>query len=278
MKNDKIFVSVLVSLTLQWCNAFAPIFIGGFQFPKFPWDNDSDNGNSKDSVSYLEPGDTIAVIGASGNVGKLVSLRLSDTYKVNGIVRSSTPELLQFFEGREDSIKLYEMDLLEELNRDDNNEGENKLIPALKDANAIVICTGTTAFPTEAWSKSGDFSVTNEVLKSLLDNKFSVNDAIRDLDELGLNTPNNVDNRANSLVLDTWASFGRVSKKRVIMLSSIGVQRRTSMPFPILNACGVLTAKAKGEAKLMEAAADGGYSYTIIRPVSVTAYCNRNFT
>ena len=27
------------------------------------------------------------------------------------------------------------------------------------------------------------------------------------------------------------------------MLSSIGVQRRTQMPFPVLNACGVLDAK-----------------------------------
>ena len=34
------------------------------------------------------------------------------------------------------------------------------------------------------------------------------------------------------------------------MLSSIGVQRRTQMPFPVLNACGVLDAKAAGEAAI----------------------------
>merc|ERR1712113_368922 len=38
------------------------------------------------------------------------------------------------------------------------------------------------------------------------------------------------------------------------------------MPFPVLNACGVLSAKAAGEASLRDAAAKGKYSYTIIRP------------
>jgi hypothetical protein len=58
------------------------------------------------------------------------------------------------------------------------------------------------------------------------------------------------------------------------MLSSIGVQRRNQMPFPILNACGVLDAKNIGETAVIENAAanttttkaGGGYAYTIIRP------------
>ena len=37
----------------------------------------------------LAPGDTVAVIGASGNVGKLVALRLADTYNVRGVVRAA---------------------------------------------------------------------------------------------------------------------------------------------------------------------------------------------
>lgn len=144
--------------------------------------------------------------------------------------------------------------------------GGGTLAPALQSANAIVICTGTTAFPTEAWSKSGEFSVTDEVLQALLSNRFSVKDAIQDLDALGLNTPNNVDNRANALVLDTWESVGKAKKKRVILLSSIGVQRRTAMPFPILNACGVLDAKAAAEEGLIATAERLGFSYTIVRP------------
>ena len=50
------------------------------------------------------------------------------------------------------------------------------------------------------------------------------------------------------------------------MLSSIGVQRRTQMPFPVLNACGVLDAKAAGEAAIQADAEAAGYSYTILRP------------
>merc|ERR1719491_965487 len=38
------------------------------------------------------------------------------------------------------------------------------------------------------------------------------------------------------------------------------------MPFPILNACGVLDAKAAGEQALQEAAIEDGFSYTILRP------------
>lgn len=38
------------------------------------------------------------------------------------------------------------------------------------------------------------------------------------------------------------------------------------MPFPILNACGVLDAKATGEQAIENAAKENGYSFTIIRP------------
>jgi len=205
-------ITLILSLfgTLPHLNyAFTPTLIGGFNF-KFPWDSDSSPSSPS---TTLQPGDTVAVIGASGNVGKLVALRLSDTYKVNGVVRKTTTELETFFEGREDRIRLYESDLLEELQEGGSG---GSLTPALQSANAIVICTGTTAFPTEAWSKSGEFSVTNEVVKALLDNKFSVREAIADLDTMGLNTPNNVDDLANALVLDEWERVGKVPKKNVL--------------------------------------------------------------
>ena len=38
------------------------------------------------------------------------------------------------------------------------------------------------------------------------------------------------------------------------------------MPFPVLNACGVLDAKAAGEAAIKADAEAAGYSYTILRP------------
>ena len=38
------------------------------------------------------------------------------------------------------------------------------------------------------------------------------------------------------------------------------------MPYPILNACGVLDAKAAAEAAIVADAAGAGYAYTFVRP------------
>ena len=258
-----------VSTILVLLQIFAPCeSFGDFKFPSFPsFPPAGVNGKNQ----ALKPGDTIAVIGASGNVGKLVALRLSDTYNVNGVVRDAA-SVEPFFQGRKDRIKLFEANLLDEMNNPQSDGGggivkcPDSLAAPLKNANTIVICTGTTAFPTKAWTKSGEEEVSNSVLRALLDNSFSVPNAIASLDEQGLNTPNNVDAKSNEFVVKAWDDACRVAQKRIIMLSSIGVQRQDAMPFPILNACGVLDAKAKGEESIMESAQNKGYSYTIVRP------------
>ena len=51
-----------------------------------------------------------------------------------------------------------------------------------------------------------------------------------------------------------------------MLLSSVGVVRRDEMPYPILNACGVLTAKASAEAAIKADAEKSGYAYTFVRP------------
>mmetsp|Transcript_23744 Transcript_23744/g.33310 ORF Transcript_23744/g.33310 Transcript_23744/m.33310 type:complete len:346 (-) Transcript_23744:230-1267(-) len=238
------------------CHSF-----GNFKIPKMPWGNTGDSAPGSSSTSTtLQPGDTVAVVGASGNVGKLVALRLSDSYKVNGIVRD-TSSVSDFFEGR--NIDLFTVDLLDDMKA---GESSQALQSALENANAIVICTGTTAFPTKAWSRTGETGIAGDVISALVEKQFNVKDAISSLDEQGLNTPNNVDAKANEFIIEQWQSVSKVPKKRAIMLSSIGVQRRDSMPFPILNACGVLDAKATGEAAIEKSAKDSGFSYTIVRP------------
>jgi len=233
-----------------------------------PWDNnDSNQLQSNSNNKALKPGDTVAVIGASGNVGKLVALRLSDTYNVNGIVRDAS-SVESFFEGR-DQIKLFECDLLDELDSVDDEGGAAcpaSLVPALSAANAIVICTGTTAFPTKAWSRNEEKEVTSDVLNALVQSKFNVREAVETLDGLRLNTPNNIDALANQLIISAWNNAVKVQQKRAVLLSSIGVQRRTQMPFPILNTCGVLDAKAIAEQSLIDDAAKNNYNYSIIRP------------
>lgn len=230
-----------------------------------PWDSPAAPSVGGGTGKALQPGDTIAVVGASGNVGKLVALRLSDTYKVNGIVRD--PSSVADFLDR-DSITLFKGDLMEDLDQvnGDITKCPPSLQPALERANAVVICTGTTAFPTKAWTKSGETDIAGDVVKSLLDNSFNVKDSIAALDKEGFNTPNNIDAQSNLFLVNAWKDACKVQQKRIVMLSSIGVQRRDQMPFPVLNACGVLDAKAQGEDSIQQAANRDGYSFTIIRP------------
>eukprot|EP01083_Nonionella_stella_P085631 237503_1 len=111
-------VRVILTIQILALNSSLVNAFGSFQMPKIqmPWDNANDDTTkeveSPANSKALKPGDTIAVIGASGNVGKLVSLRLSDTYNVNGVVRDAS-SVEAFFDGR-DQIKLFEADLLDE--------------------------------------------------------------------------------------------------------------------------------------------------------------------
>ena len=281
-------VSFLRNLVLVWflivllmpssCHAL----VGDLKFPQFPWNNKNGSGSSA-----LQPGDTIAVIGASGNVGKLVALRLADTYKVHGVVRDAS-SVAKFLTPEDENsnqkkreITLYETNLIDEMMAKSTTTTAASSYPeslraALQTANAVIICTGTTAFPTKAWTKSasgddedgrgGSEGVAKDVVQALVENSFSVQEALAALDAQGLNTPNNVDAQATAYLMQVWDAVCTVRQKRIIMLSSIGVQRRTSMPFPILNACGVLDAKAAGEAAIQQAATAQNYAYTIVRP------------
>lgn len=205
----------------------------------------------------LQKGDTVAVVGASGNVGKLVALRLSESFKVRGVSRD--PSRVRDFLPS-DKVELFQADL----------DDEEALAKALSGAAACVICTGTTAFPTQAWSKSGEEGIFTKVLSSLLTSEAPLGERwqamIEGLDGEGYNTPKNVDERGTLAILKAWEKAAGADRKRMVMLSSIGVQRRTQMPFPVLNACGVLDAKAAGEAAIQADAAKAGYSYTIVRP------------
>ncbi|CAM9142102.1 unnamed protein product, partial [Laminaria digitata] len=107
-----------------------------------------------------------------------------------------------------------------------------------KNAACVVACTGTTAFPSARWSSG--------------------------------NTPDAVDNVAVGNMLRAAAApsnhpdGGKL--KRFVLLSSVGVERADKFPFVILNAFGVLDAKAKGEEAVRRAADEGGFSFSIVRP------------
>jgi len=211
--------------------------------------------------AVLAPGDTVTVLGASGNVGKLVALRLADTFKVRGVVRDAARA--RAFLG--DKVSLYEADLR-------GDDVTAALAPALEGAQGLVVCTGTTAFPTQAWSPSGREGVSLPVLRALFDAREAgglgavVEAAIASLSASGFNTPTVVDEVGNYKILEAWEAAAGASRKRLVLLSSVGVQRRAEMPYPVLNACGVLDAKAAAEAAIVADAAGAGYAYTFVRP------------
>eukprot|EP01041_Mallomonas_annulata_P009942 gene9942-20674_t len=178
--------------------------------------------------SALRKNDIITVVGASGNVGRLVAGRLASLgkYKVQGICRNINKTAPYF---ADNNVKLFE----------GNTRDGNSLKEALRGAAAVVVCTGTTAFPTKAWD--------------------------------GGNTPSAVDNIGVKNVLDAWKEVSK-SRKRLILMSSILVTRRDQFPGLVLNGMkffgneGVLDAKAAGETAVIDAAREGKFDYSIIRP------------
>ncbi|CAB1099249.1 unnamed protein product [Ectocarpus sp. CCAP 1310/34] len=171
-------------------------------------------------------GDTVVVVGASGGIGRLVTQSLASTGKYK------VKGLVRNLEKAKEALLSSAGGGLEiELEQGDILD-ESSLVAAMKGAACVVACTGTTAFPSKRWK--------------------------------GGNTPDAVDNLAVGNMLRAAAGGG--SLKRFVLLSSVGVTRADKFPFVILNAFGVLDAKAKGEAAVRKAAKEGGFGYSIVRP------------
>lgn len=201
----------------------------------------------------------VAVVGAGGNVGKLVALRLSDSHRVRAVVRDAS-KVASFL--NRPNIEIVEAEVTGA-----SAEPGGSLERALRGAVTVVACTGTTAFPTKAWSTSGDTDVTPAFVSALLGERLDVRAALARLDAQGLNTPNNVDDAGVRAVLRAWAAAAdRAARRRFVLMSSIGVTKRGAFPFSVLNACGVLDAKAAGEEAVAREAKADGFAYTIVRP------------
>jgi len=176
----------------------------------------------------VQDGDAIAVVGCTGNVGRLATIRLASMgkYEMRGVARSKEKAEgcfdeklgLSFFEG------------------DTRSPGAG-LTEALAGASVVVMTTGTTAFPTKAWE--GDNTpeeVDNKGVRNVVDAWIAAN------------------------------AGAPAAMKRFVLMSSVGVTRRKEFPFVILNLAGVLDAKAAGEDHLKAKAEEVGFDYTIVRP------------
>lgn len=103
---------------------------------------------------------------------------------------------------------------------------------AMEGVSAIVVSVGTTAFPTTKWA--------------------------------GGNTPEAIDKVAVGRIAKAAAEVPGM--KKVVLLTSVGVDRTKEMPFLILNLFSVLDCKKSGEASVIAAAKDAGFDYVIVRP------------
>lgn len=175
----------------------------------------------------------VGLIGATGGVGRLTAAALLEQgFKLRAIVRSksSAASLLPA------DVEVVEADV----SRPEYGVG---LAAAIAGVDALVVCSGTTAFPSKKWGEKKD-------------------NGPKQVDEQGIM------NVATAVEAVNKAEGPSVS--RVALLSSIGVQRRSSFPFVFLNLFGVLDAKANGEAALKQAAERSGFKFAIVRPGRLT--------
>ena len=112
------------------------------------------------------------------------------------------------------------------------SEDDTALEAALEGVSAVVISVGTTAFPTQRWK--------------------------------GGNTPKAVDEEAVTRIAQAASKVSTM--KKIVLVTSVGVDRTGEMPFLILNLFGVLDAKKSGEQAVAAAAAKSGFDYVVIRP------------
>ena len=136
-------------------------------------------------------GADVCVVGSSGNVGKLVVLRLVDEgYGVRAVVRSqaSGERLAAFLGERASKVRIVEADVTA-------SDASSQLGPAMAGAGACVVCTGTTAFPTKAWANDGTSpdDINSVVWRALTASSFDLKKAVSALSAQGLNTPERVD-------------------------------------------------------------------------------------
>ncbi|KAA8491737.1 hypothetical protein FVE85_9006 [Porphyridium purpureum] len=170
----------------------------------------------------------IAVLGATGGVGFFI---------LSALLRESTRRQMQLVALVRDVQKargiFQQLDQSSQIDYravDTTSMPMQQLQSSLADIDVLVMATGTTAFPSKAWK--------------------------------GGNSPVRVDAEGVERVV---AALPKDAVKRVVLLSSVGVLRKSSFPFSILNLFGVLDAKRRGEQALAAAARQNGFEYTVVR-------------
>lgn len=175
------------------------------------------------------------IFGASGGIGQLISRKLLDSNNNNNNNEINTVVAVT---RNIDNAKKFELLNGCSFKMADAREMDKNLIECLIDTDNIVVSLGTTAFPTSKW-------------------------------EGGKNNPQraNVDTMANIITsLKILNDEKQKTPKRMILVSSIGVERPNEMPFKILNSYGVLDSKLNQEKIFLEGCEALNIQGIIIRP------------
>lgn len=183
----------------------------------------------------------VLVTGATGGVGQLaVAYALQQGYTVRALTRNLTKAQSLF----EDRVDLVQGDLRQ----------PDTLTTVLEGVDAVLCCSGTTAFPSDKWQVELPSQPFEQVLtwgRVVLDAEYRQQQA--------KNSPAISDGQG---VQNLIAAAQNSPVQRFVLVSSLGVERKQDIPFSILNSFGVLDAKALAE----NALGSSGLNYTIIRP------------
>ena len=207
------------------------------------------NQSSKDDALVL-------VAGATGGVGQLVVANLitAGYPRVRVLTRSAQKAQKMF----DDKVEVAVGDIRE----------PSTLSRAIADITHLICATGTTALPSDRW----DFQVPlgdNPISQAATWAKIYLDADFRNAN--AQNTPEAVD----ALGVSNLVQAAPDSLQRFVFVSSCGVTCKDEFPYNLLNAFGVLDAKAKGETAILRA----GLPYTILRPGQLTdgPYTSRDF-
>ena len=198
----------------------------------------------------------VLVAGATGGVGQLV---------VADLITAGYPRVRVLTRSAQKAQKMFG-DKVEVAVGDIREPGT--LLGAIAGITHLICATGTTALPSDRW----DFQIPlgdNPISQAATWAKIYLDADFRNAN--AQNTPEAVD----ALGVSNLVQAAPDSLQRFVFVSSCGVTRKDEFPYNLLNAFGVLDAKAKGETAILRA----GLPYTILRPGQLIdgPYTSRDF-
>ncbi len=199
--------------------------------------------------------DLVLVAGATGGVGQLtVAMLLSAGYRVRVLTRSAEKAQTMFAS----KVEITVGDICQ----------PQTLLSAATDVTHLICATGTTALPSARW----DFQI--DLGGNPLEQAANWAKIYLDADFRNANARNSPE-AVDALGVNNLVQAMPQTLRRFVFVSSSGVARRDQFPYNLLNAYGVLDAKAKGETVILRS----GLPYTIIRPGQLIdgPYTSRDF-